>query len=287
MSVTPGFLPFFSVMPEHGYFADGRCPAVEWQPAQASASLLRRVGCHTVAAPGPLAVYADESRLDALRSCLQDTREPFCLTYRLKWRDPAFDNFTGGVPVEMGRVLFLSSAASVREDDTGMWRMHPGAAVAPEQYLPLDDEHLEGLLGPSDRLLRPAPIVQLHFGPQDLPVPSAAPPAGKRFRIRFAARATLWKYFLFGAWPASSIEVVDLASQVQFGAAQPESLPNGRVAITVRSTSLIALQHQPTQRFQLRSREDEGLVLIERLPAAAPGRTGAAVEDMPVSEIYV
>jgi hypothetical protein len=291
MNAVTGFLPFFSVAIEHGYFADGRCPALEWQPTAATVRLLHRAGCHTAMARGALAVYAEESRLAMLRSCLQDPRDPFCLTYRLRSHDSAFESFTGGAPAERDRVLYLSNTPGVR-DDAGVTQLHSEAQVAPGQYLPFTDARVMSLLAPSEKLLRPMPVVQLLLGPADAPDeggPSQQPQPGKRFRIRFAARATLWKYFLFGPWSASAVEVVDLARQVAFGAPGPESLPDGRAAVTVRSTDPIVLQQRPTQRFQLRSREEgqDAAVLIERLPFAAPGRTGGSEGGVPVSEIYV
>lgn len=294
MSAVAGFLPFFSVATEHGYFADGHCPVLEWQPAPATARLLERAGCRTARSRGGLAVYADEARLPVLRSFLRDERDPFRLTYRLLSHDNQFESYTGGAPSEPDRVLFLTSAAAVADeagDDTGTWRLHPDPEVGAAQYLPRTDERIAAVLAPHERLMRPAPVVQLAFGPADAPgqQPAPAQQQGKRFRIRFAARATLWKYFLFGPWSASAVEVVDLARQVAFGAPGPESLPDGRAAVTVRSTGPIVLQQRPTQRFQLRSREEgqDAAVLIDRLPFASPGSLGGSEGGVPVSEIYV
>lgn len=289
MTAVAGFVPFFSVEVEHGYFADGHCPTLRWQPTPAAASLLERAGCRAAPSRGGLSVYADESRLPALRSFLQDERAPFCLTYRLLPHDSQFESYTGGAPAERDRVLFLSNASGMA-GDAGAIALHPDPEVGPAQYLPYTDERLAAVLGLHERMMRPSPIVQLTLGPGDLPVSGASvPQPGKRFRIRFAARATLWKYFLFGPWSASAVEVVDLSRQVAFGAPGPESLPDGRAAVTVRSTDPIVLQQRPTQQFQLRSREEgqDAAVLIERLPFAAPGGTGGSEGGVPVSEIYV
>jgi hypothetical protein len=288
MRAAAAFLPFFSVSIEHGYFSDDHGPALEWRPTPAAAMLLERAGCRTTCSRGTLSVYADQSRLPALRSCLQDPREAFCLTYRLQLRDSLFESYTGGAPGERDRVLFLSNTAGVL-DDTGVQQLHPDTEVTSAQYLPFTDERLAAVLALSERSMRPSPIVQLVFGPQDAPVPGESPlPAGRRFRIRFAARSTLWKYFLFGPWSAAAIEVVDLARQASFSAPRPERLPDGRAAVTVRSAAPIALQQRPTQRFQLRSREEgQDAILIDRLPFAAPGRMGAAEDGVAVSEIYV
>jgi hypothetical protein len=295
MSAAAGFVPFFSVAVEHGYFADGHCPVLEWQPTPATARLLERAGCRTARSRGGLAVYADEARLPALRAFLRDERDPFCLTYRLLSHDSQFESYTRGIPSASDRVLFLTSAAAVAADtgdDAGLWRLHPDAEVGAAQYLPHSDERVAAVLAPVERLMRPAPVVQLAFGPGDAPglePVDARQQQGKRFCIRFAARATLWKYFLFGPWSASGVEVVDLARQVAFGAPGPESLPDGRAAVTVRSTGPIVLQQRPTQRFQLRSREEgqDAAVLIDRLPFASPGSLGGSEGGVPVSEIYV
>lgn len=288
MSAPAGLVPFFSVTVEHGYFCDGHGPAIEWQPTPAAAWLLERAGCLTACSRGTLSVYADASRLPALRSCLRDRRDPFRLMYRLRVRDSLFESYTAGLPVERDRVLFLSSEAAA-DDGAGGRRLHPEPEVGPAQYLPFTDDRLAAVLALSERLLRPAPVVQLRFGIGDAPAQDASPPGpGRQFRIRFGARATLWKYFLFGPWDASAIEVVDLAQRATFDAPRAERLPDGRAALTVRSAEPIALQQRPLQRFQLRSREEgQDAVLIDRLPLAAPERSGPGEGGVAVSEIYV
>jgi hypothetical protein len=284
MTAVTGFLPFFSIAIEHGYFAGGPLPSAEWEPTRETTLLMRQSGCRVAGHGATLAVFAEEARLRALQSCL---RQPFVLTWRLRISDPAFDGYTGGQPAERDRVLFLSSTGAVEEAPGKSWRLHAGAEVDAAQFLKFDDPKVKALLTQREKLLRPAPIVQLVFGPDDAPVPGAVPPGkGKHFRLRFAARATLWKYFLFGPWEAAGIEVVDAAREAQFAGAKAARLPDGRTTLTVRSVAPIALQQRPTQRFSLRSRDD-GQDLIERLPFASPGSFGASEEGLPVSEIYV
>lgn len=283
-----GYLPLLSVSVSHGFYG-GAWPGLQWRPTPQTQRLLARAGC--VAGPSRcgLALYFDGTRRNLLASCLADTRQPLTLVYRLRCPGLPLEAVTEGVDRRADRVLFLSDRQAVLQPD-GVSRLHEGEAVGPGQWVPTDAPQVQDLLEAADRLVRPAPIVQLSLGPQDLPVDDEESP-GKRFAIRFAARATYWKYFFVGDWPVQEMQVVDVAQQAQFEPPMNETLADGRAAVTVRSAQAIALQQQPQQHFQLRRRErGEELVLIERLPAAAAGALASGTVDgepVAVSEIYV
>ncbi|MES2937653.1 MAG: hypothetical protein V4864_08215 [Pseudomonadota bacterium] len=284
-----GYLPFFSVAVAHGFHGGGPWPQLEWRPDAQTQRLLERSGCMAGPSRDGLAVFFDSDRRKLLASCLADAREPMVLRWQLHAPGLPLETVTEGAPTHYGPVLFLSNAAAVHEAETGMWRLHAGETVGAGDWLP---PGVPALAGPFDTGRRGprVPTVQLGFGPDDLPS-TAAGDAGKRFRIRFAARATVWKYFFVGDFPADGLEVVDLEHIARFEPPKPEQLSDGRAALTVRSADPIVLQRQPTQRFQLLRREDgRESVVIARLPAAAAGSLMRdATEGTPamVSEIYV
>lgn len=284
-----GYRQLFGVSVLHGFYAGGLCSALHWQPTVQTRRLLARAGCIIGPSRDGLAVFFDESRRDLLASCLGDTREPMRLAWRLQPSGLPLESISAGMPLEAGRVLFLSDAGAVQEAD-GRWRLHAGDTVDAACALPLDAPEVAGHLERSDHVLRPRPLVQVTLGAQDLPAANgqAVP---RQFLIRFAARATLWKYVLPAEWPAQDLQVVDAAGQASFGAPSLQTLADGRAAITARSLQAIALQERPAQQFQLRRRDrGEDIVVIERLPAAAAGPLASETVDgqsVPVSEIYV
>lgn len=283
-----GYLPLLSVSVSHGFFG-GAWPGLQWRPTPHTQRLLARAGCVAGPSRNGLALYFDGARRGLLASCLADTRQPMTLVYRLRCAGMPLDAITEGAERRADRVLFLSNAVAVPQAD-GASRLHEGETVAAGQWVDTGTPQVRDLLEAGDRAVRPAPIVQLSLGSQDMPADDEDSP-GKRFAIRFAARATYWKYFFVGDWPVQDIHVVDVAQQAQFCPPATETLADGRAAVTVRSAQAIALQQRPQQHFQLRRRErGEELVLIERLPAAAAGALASeTVEGQPasVSEIYV
>jgi hypothetical protein len=283
-----GYLPLFGIALTHGFHGDGPWPHLEWRPQGGTARLLARAGCVAGPSRDGLAVFFDGERRRLLASCLADTREPMDLCWQLHAPGLPLAAITAGAPTQYGPVLYLSNAAAVQEQDTGSWRLHAGDTVGAADWLAPDDPQLAGLV--DARSIAPrAPLVRLRLAPEDLPAEGAA---GRQFRIRFAARATVWKYFFVGGdWPVDGLEVVDLERQARFEPPRPEQLSDGRAALTVRSADPIVLQRQPTQRFQLLRREDgRESVVIARLPAAAAGslmRDAKGGSAALVSEIYV
>jgi hypothetical protein len=266
---TAALAPFFNVSVSHGFFGDRPVPELDWVPTAGTRRLLARAGCAFAPTRGGIGVFFDSQRRDLLASCLADARERFRLRFRWAWRGLPLDSISAATPRQTDRVLFFSSRRAVAEPDSGCWRLHREHEAGAADWRPVPA-----------RGVRPQPVVSLRLQPADMPVDGAAP---KEFRIRFAARATVWKYFFVGNWPAAQVQVVDPAQEAEFTAAVPETLADGRTAVTVRSTTPIALQQRPVQRFRLMRRDDDGNehVLVASLPAAS------ALASGPISEIYV
>jgi hypothetical protein len=266
----PLYAPLLQVSVSHAFFPDGRVPGLHWESPPATDRLLERAGCIARPVGSGLQIFYDSARRDHLAACLADRRTPMRLTFRWSVREWPLEGITEGVPREPGRALFVCSRRAVDEPHNACWRLHRAPEVGAADFRRI-----------SRAPLRPAPVVRLRLGPEDLPSPDDLA-GGRHLRIRLAARKTWWKYFFVGAQAAGQLRVVDLQQQVEFSAPEPETLADGRTALCARSLSPIALQQRPAERFQLVRRDADGhdQVVLARLPAAS----GAAG---PVSEIYV
>jgi hypothetical protein len=124
----------------------------------------------------------------------------------------------------------------------------------------------------------------------DAPAPQW-PPEPKRYVLRFATRAAVWKYWLIGDWRDSEPQIVDPDGQAAFQQAQDATLPDGRLALTIRSAAPIAIFRRSPFRFQLRGRTGNAeRLLVKRLPVAGTAhlvREPRAQGGSLVSEIYV
>lgn len=283
------YLPLFRVDVGHAYFTDGACRPVELQPSAASAERLAHCGCLLRPLPGGLAVSYDSDSLDALQLQAAQPDEPFCVDLLARSADPLFANYTDAPPPDgSGGVMLFDSGGAVAEGPD-QWRLHAQPSVAPADRVPLDAPVLAQMLTPWQRRMPPRFAVRIRIRPGDL---QDLPAQGRRYVLRFQARATVWKYYLVGDWAQDELNVVDLGREAEFEPAQPDRLADGRAALAVRSRARIALQERPAQRFQLRGRNGGGTerVLIKRLPVA--GARQLSVETIrgvptPVSEIFV
>lgn len=107
-------------------------------------------------------------------------------------------------------------------------------------------------------------------------------------RLQLAARRTIWKYLLLGDWSGQQPELHDPLGLVQFEAATPLALGDGRSALAIRSGSALPLAERAVPRFQLRdANAHPPRLLMARLPVAAPGGLQREPDGTPVSEIFV
>lgn len=108
--------------------------------------------------------------------------------------------------------------------------------------------------------------------------------------VELPVRKTFWKYLMVGDW-GQPLTVVDVADNVGFGPAAPETLPDGTVVTVVRSAVPLALEERPKFRFQLlRGQPGDARVLVSRLPLASPAALRKELVDgalCDVSEIFV
>lgn len=284
------YQPLFSIEAEHAYFEGAACRGLQLRPTPASAALLANTGCLLRPLRHGVAVAYDRDAADAVRLQIRDPHTPLCLDFLGGTPDPRFALYTE-LPSPAGMLLMFHSDAAQPEDDSGRWRLHAQAHVSAADQVPLDQPPARELLTRRERLVPPRLAVQVRVSEQDL---HPAQPGGKRYLLRFQARATVWKYYVvgdWGDWAQDQIHIVDLQQETGFDAAVPEPLPDGRTALAVRSLTRITLHERPAHRFQLRGRSgNTERVLVKRLPVAGSSPWSVETirgEPTPVSEIYV
>jgi len=283
------YLPLFSLEVEHSYFPNDVCRGLRIAPSAKSAHLLERSGCVLRATDRGVVVLFDAAATEALRERASDTLEPFFIHFLAHAKDAAFANYTEGVFGSSQSIILLDSRRAAL-DASGRWRLHAGASAGAADTRRLSSARAAKALSQRERHDQPHFVVSVRVCPAD--VPQTAQQA-KRYYCRLQARATVWKYYLFGdlAEAQDDVQVVDLGQSFEFDAAVGERLPDGQSVLAVRSSAPIALQDRSPQRFQLRRRgAGADKVLIKRLPVASPSlihrETLGGVPTW-VSEIYV
>jgi hypothetical protein len=290
------FLPLFSVELEHSYFPEGRCRSLQWRASAQTAERLDRSGCLMRPTADGFIVLFDAERADALTMQAKAAGEPLRLDFLARATDPYFVNYTDAVMGSAQAALVCDSEAATPDDeDTGRWRLHAHRFAGLGELRELaTDEALQQMLSPTERRVLPHVAVSIEVKPDDVAL--AAGQQSRRYLVRLKARATVWKYCLFGDWTegheGAGLQVVDLAQDCHFDDAVGERLPDGQSMLAVRSVQPIALQERPDRRFQLRRQGGQGSdkVLVKRLPLASPQhlhRETLGGEPTLVSEIYV
>jgi len=267
---TGRYLPLLTVDVEHAYFPDGLCRGLRFVPVGDGVQRFEAAGGLVRETARGVAVYGDGEARDALRLLVADASEPLSLAWSVHADDPAFINYTEGL-VRQGEGVLAFDGAQAVEEGEGVWRLQAEARDA------------EPGLG------RLPPFARIHLG-LDASAFSETPRL-RRYRLPLQARATVWKYCLFGDWGSDAMQIVDLANETEFDAPAPEQLVIGRTALAIRSRGRIALQERSERRFQLRGRSaGTDKVLVKRLPVAGASlfcREIIAGVPTLVSEIFV
>lgn len=271
------FMLLFGIVVEHAYYAGERCRGLRFEPDAESAAQLARHGCIVRRGGEGVGVHAERPELPPT-------------TWLVRARDADFANCTDGLAPRPGELPFFDGVAAVREPLSGpqdgagapTWRLHADEFASARDLQAVDAPALAAALSPAQRRVPPAFVVRLPA--------VAADTAGRRYRIRFQARQTTWKYCLLGDWPQDPLQVVDLGRGIAFGEPAREELADGALALAIRSGSPIALRERSPQRFQLRARGGAQKVLVKRLPVAGASQlsreTIAGVSTL-ISEIHV
>jgi hypothetical protein len=289
-----GHHSLFSVAVEHGYFTDGWCRDLSFEPTMETTANLSRLNLVARTTRDGVVLFVDDGRADGLRMRASDI-DPLWFAWRVRSTDRAFENYTTPpVRTAGSKVLFFSNSRAWSGGDDGRSLLHDRERVASEDFRDWDelatDGMPEGLGGARDRRLPPHFVVAVRVGAGHLEGASGRS-TGADYVVRFAARETVWKYYVLGLAPKIAPHVADADSRFEFVAGADESLAGGRKARVFRSGSPITLRDRFDMRLQLReSSAGNGKVLVRRLPVATAAQIYREVVDgneTVVSEIYV
>jgi hypothetical protein len=255
---------------EHEFFADGRCRGLGLAPDAATARLLARPDLMLRRDAHGLTVAADAGALRALAMLADDGA---ALVFAARIETPAFLYASEPFVAVTGRLLDGGRAVAAGE---GL-RLHRGNVLTAAD-LALDSE------AEARRTLRPEPLFTIRI-PLPAPQPEAAP---LRYRLRFAARATHWRYHVLGRLRRDGLRIVDPDGAARFEPLERPPLADGRPTTSFRSAAPLVLAERPPQRFQLRAGgpADER-ILIRRLPVAGACLPGGEAAGTACSDIYV
>ncbi|WP_457355357.1 hypothetical protein [Roseateles sp. P5_D6] len=255
----------------HGYYADGRCRGLRFEPVAQTSAMLRRAGIVARSDGGSLHLHGPANALQGL-DAPDDTAG---LAWRIAATDDAFACGTEDSAQRPGQLLW------VQPPETGT--THTVDAMP----MPMDEPAVARLLTARDRHLPPFALLWL-------PLSRLRAAAPLQLRWLLTPRSTFWKYCLFGAWSEPSLAIVDLAGQTHFSAPAPDRMEDGTPMLAIRSRGRLPLAQRSPQRLQLRSRpEQDGRadkVLIRRLPTPSAQFLAREVIDghaAVISEIHV
>lgn len=271
------YQPLFSLEVAHSYFPGGVCRGLKLMPTPATQRLIGRASGLLRHTDRGLFVAYDLSMGHALSWLAEQSELVF--HFRGHGPDASFAHYTDGEIGSQQSVRLFHTEGAARGND-GRWSLKATT-------LPLDSPEFDEVLSPQGRRVPPHFVVSLSLDAEALEVP-------RRYVCRLEARATVWKYCLFGelAEEPDALQVVDLGQSLRFSAPAVERLPDGRAMLAVRSAEPITLQERSSQRFQLRraGAASADKVLVKRLPVASPSQlnreTLGGVLTW-VSEIYV
>lgn len=250
----------------HTFFADGRAQGLAFEPSPDTADWLRAHDAVVRSSGAQLTV--------ALPQGVQPTGTA-PLVWWLRVQDTRLMAITEGLPAAPGELLLLQP----EQDAAHPQRLHAGAHAGVADTWPRTWPAVSGLLSAAAHRLPPLAVLRL---------PVAGP---RHYQAHFAARRTVWRYWLLGDWAEAALQVVDTAQQIGFSTPQAQALDDGRMALAVQSDVGIELRQRSDARFQLRSRGAAAeRVLVKRLPVAGADHFAReTIHGVPtlVSDIYV
>jgi hypothetical protein len=278
----------FRLSIEHAYHG-GRLPRdCRIVPAGATRALMERCGLIMRQLPDALVFLMPAARLDVLRSDIADAGGAFSFLLCVHAGDPLLASYTA--PTAPPDSLLLADSRRAARDDDGAFRLHPDERLGAESLAADDDPLCADALAQAPQR-RPFLLVHLALSTAADGFPGAAgePPA-RTFRVRLAAGASYWKYYLLGALAQRELAVADADGAVAFRRTGDERLES-RPAAVFLSERAIALRERPGERFQLLENTPFGeKILIKRMPVAPPGiRQKAEIDGRAVlvSEIFI
>lgn len=267
-----------SVEVRHEFFDDARARGLVFDPMPDTARRLVNLGW---------LFRADDSALSLLRPDPDDRAlaDDVALEFRLAASDRAFATFTDLEGWRPGRPYAFDTARATPAEADGSRRLTHDATVSAQDLCPVTGGpgRLADTVAPGGTLAHL--VVRVAADDRDHPERTQS------FHLTFGTRRTHWKYVVLGTPHGATPAIRDVDGRIEFEPSGVAQVPDGREAVTLRSTEPIALRERATQRFQLRAQSSAGeRVLVKRLAVASPrnlGRDTVDGREVAVSEIYI
>lgn len=261
----------------HEFFDDGRARGLAIEPAPDTAKRLVNLGWLYRAEEGAMALLRPDPDERA-------GEDEIVLEFRLVATDRAFATFTDLEGWRIGRPYAFDTARALAPQVDGSRPLTRDGNVSSQD------------LTPDAPVVSPdAPVATggalAHLVVRVAADDRAVAGGTQSFHLTFGTRRTHWKYLVLGAPAGATPAIRDADGRIEFEPSGVAQVPDGRQAVTLRSTEPIALRERATQRFQLRAQSSAGeRVLVKRLAVASPrnlGRDTVDGREVAVSEIYI
>lgn len=273
----------------HEFFDDGRARGLAIEPAPDTAKRLVNLGWLYRAEEGAMALLRPDPDERA-------GEDEIVLEFRLVATDRAFATFTDLEGWRIDRPYAFDTARALAPQVDGSRPLTRDGNVSLQDLTPDAGNVSSQDLTPDAQDLTPdAPVATggalAHLVVRVAADDRAVAGGTQSFHLTFGTRRTHWKYLVLGAPAGATPAIRDADGRIEFEPSGVAQVPDGRQAVTLRSTEPIALRERATQRFQLRAQSSAGeRVLVKRLAVASPrnlGRDTVDGREVAVSEIYI
>jgi len=280
MSGNGMYLPFFDLEVRHQFFTSGMHRTFTVTPTVRTEALAETLGVSSRQTPDGIRVFYESRRLEALQRYADRSEAALHLGFKLHTADHLFERYTE--PRCPDGSLFYFDQRCAQEESPETSRLHRDAQVSEHAIETLESPPVNELLEPTERMPPPLGLIHMSLAPLERP---------RTYSIRFAARKTLWTYYLLGSFARDGLYMEDAKGETDFDALGEVTLPGNRVARAFRTTSMLPLQDRYHNRFQIIDPDATGdRVLMARMPGAQVRQTYQERlngMDVAVSEIFI
>jgi hypothetical protein len=274
------YLPLFDLEVRHQFFTSGMHRTFTVAPTARTEALAATLGVSSRQTPDGIRVFYESRRLEALQRDADNPETALQLGFQLHTSDHLFARYTEPSCPEGS--LFYFDQRCAREESPETSRLHRDAQVSEHEIEVLESPPVNELLESTERTSLPLGLIRISLMPLQGP---------RTYAIRFAARKTLWTYYLLGSFARDGLYMEDAKGDIAFDSLGEVTLPGNRVARAFRTTAMLPLQDRYHNRFQIIDPDATGdRVLMARMPGAQVRQTYQERlngMDVAVSEIFI
>lgn len=291
----------FSISIEHQFFSDSDCKKIQLAPTTACLHQLKKIGLFPILTDSGISIFCEPGNFKSLREYVAESHHGLTLGFKLISTDFYFDLYTRESDRAQECVRYFDSRRVFVNND-GRQMLHEDGYASDKDYKQTYRKLVTDALSPHELLIRPSALIQILLTDDDMglcwPDGTKSHQINRDFCIRFEARKTYWKYFLFGDLVQREVYIKDQNEkneQVNFHEVVEVRNVGNVSAKLFMSEVTMPMQEVFERNFQLKERG--GLsekVLIKRMPNACMTNLNREVVDVKgearkvlVSEIYI